>query len=353
MQSGERVPQDERKPRPFIFTDRAGAKLLNQCKVIKSFPIMNANNTPANVATILAAAAYVRNETIINGNQAARLDAMIGQIKDIATKIEAVPAKIADLAAQGKQKAVAMWERMAARYKAQFAEAVASLRAWLVDFKANRPNVQIDLDEPEDHEPTSPNNNTPNVTNLARWIDLQLSTIIEGVSAGYTLGNYNSVWIDKGSTVFNVSLANGETVEIDSDKYNTAEEIANAILSALNGTTPPTKNRTTMKTTNTTPAANLLTIYLDNTREIYDRYTVPAIDKIAAMMRSNATHRQQFDATPAGVARLHEVRRALSVAAGLVRKYDHIAPTTADREQAAHDYAAYIVECAEYENANA
>lgn len=108
-----------------------------------------------------------------------------------------------------------------------------------------------------------------------------------------------------------------------------------------------------MKTTNTTPAANLLTIYLDNTREIYDRYTVPAIDKVAAMMRSNATHPQQFDATPAGVARLHEVRRALSVAAGLVRKCDHLTPTTADREQAAHDYAAYIVECAEYENANA
>ena len=104
---------------------------------------------------------------------------------------------------------------------------------------------------------------------------------------------------------------------------------------------------------NTTPAASLLTIYLDNTREIYNRYTMPAIDKVAAMMRSNATNRQQFDVTPAGVARLHEVRRALSVAAGLVRKGDHPAPTTADVEQAAHDYAAYIVECAQYENANA
>lgn len=104
---------------------------------------------------------------------------------------------------------------------------------------------------------------------------------------------------------------------------------------------------------NTTPAANLLTIYLDNTAEIYSRYTVPAIDKVAAMMRSNATHRQQFDATPTGVARLREVRRALSVAAGLVRKCDHIAPTRTDIDQAAHDYAAYIVECAQFENANA
>lgn len=80
-------------------------------------------------------------------------------------------------------------------------------------------------------------NNTPtNVLDLARWIDLQLSTITEGVSAGYTLGNYNSVWIDKGATVFNVSLASGETAEINADNYNTAEEIATAIISTLNNT---------------------------------------------------------------------------------------------------------------------
>lgn len=120
---------------------------------------MKANTTPANVANLLTAAAYVRNETIINGNQAAQLDAMTGLIKDLTAKIEAVPAKIADLAAQGKEKAVAMWKRMAARYKAQFADAVASLRAWLVDFKANRPNVQINLNEPEDPAPAT--NNTP------------------------------------------------------------------------------------------------------------------------------------------------------------------------------------------------
>lgn len=125
---------------------------------------MKPNTTPANVSNLLTAAAYVRDETIINGNQAAQLDAMIGQIKDLTAKIEAVPAKIADLAAQGKEKAVAMWERMAARYQTQFADAIATLRAWLVDFKANRPNVQINLDEPEDHEPTDPNN-TPSTMN--------------------------------------------------------------------------------------------------------------------------------------------------------------------------------------------
>ena len=77
-------------------------------------------------------------------------------------------------------------------------------------------------------------NNIPNVSDLSRWIDLQLSTIIDGVASGYTLGNGNTVWIDKGATVFNVSLVNGETFDIDSDNYRTAEEIAKAIISTLN-----------------------------------------------------------------------------------------------------------------------
>lgn len=135
---------------------------------------MKANTTPTNVANLLTAAAYVRNETIINGNQAAQLDAMAGIIKDLMTKIEAVPAKIADLAAQGKGKAVAMWERMAARYQAQFADVVAELRAWLVDFKANRPNVQINLDEPEEPETPSPEN-TPVTLSGAKEIVASLN----------------------------------------------------------------------------------------------------------------------------------------------------------------------------------
>lgn len=135
---------------------------------------MKANTTPTNVANLLTAAAYVRNETIINGNQAAQLDAMTGIIKDLITKIEAVPAKIADLAAQGKGKAVAMWERMAARYQAQFADVVAELRAWLVDFKANRPNVQINLDEPEEPETPSPEN-TPVTLSGAKEIVASLN----------------------------------------------------------------------------------------------------------------------------------------------------------------------------------
>ena len=161
---------------------------------------METNNTPANVANLLTAAAYVRNETIINGNQAAQLDAMIGQIKDLTTKIEAVPAKIADLAAQGKEKAVAMWKRMAARYQAQFADAVANLRAWLVDFKANRPNVQINLDEPEESETPNPDN-TPatmnaNETKAPESIELaraKMKASTRTLKFGRNAGYYNPV----------------------------------------------------------------------------------------------------------------------------------------------------------------
>lgn len=123
-------------------------------------------------------------------------------------------------------------------------------------------------------------NNTPNVSDLARWIDLQLSTIIEGVSAGYTLGNYNSVWIDKGATVFNVSLANGETIEIDSDNYNTAEEIANAIISTLNNNTPTTMNAnetTVPEFSQLSHTATNIVLTAENDGDIYRRHVQPLI----------------------------------------------------------------------------
>lgn len=123
-------------------------------------------------------------------------------------------------------------------------------------------------------------NNTPNVSDLARWIDIQLSTIIEGISAGYTLGNYNSVWIDKGATVFNVSLANGETVEIDSDNYNTAEEIANAIISTLNTTTPTTMNANETKApefSELSHAATNIVLAAENTASLYKKHVEPLL----------------------------------------------------------------------------
>ena len=135
-------------------------------------------------------------------------------------------------------------------------------------------------------------NNTPNVADLARWIDLQLSTIIEGISAGYTLGNYNSVWIDKGATVFNVSLANGETVEIDSDNYNTAEEIATAIISTLNNT-PTTMNAngttTAPEFSELSHAATNIVLAAENTSNIYQSHVEPLLRSLDRKVSKGVT----------------------------------------------------------------
>lgn len=145
--------------------------------------------------------------------------------------------------------------------------------------------------------PETPNpepDNTPNVSDLARWIDLQLSTIIEGVSAGYTLGNYNSVWIDKGATVFNVSLANGETVEIDSDNYNTAEEIATAIISTLNNTP------STMNASETIPAAIIAELNTRNDRGAWSKAVTDYAIELAESL-------DDWDKQPESVAELREM----------------------------------------------
>lgn len=196
-------------------------------------------------------------------------------------------------------------------------------------------------------------NNTPNISDLARWIDIQLSTIIEGVSAGYTLGNYNSVWIDKGATVFNVSLANGETVEIDYDNYSTAEEIANAIIATLNTNTPATMNANeTTEFSELTHAGQCLDIYLHNTAEIYERYTIPAINAVVEAVRRNGWQLPKDEAIKNltfWTSWQDGTKKAIQAAARLVKKHDHMTPTAKDIKQVTRNYAAYIVDCAKYE----
>lgn len=137
-------------------------------------------------------------------------------------------------------------------------------------------------------------NNIPNVSDLSRWIDLQLSTIIDGLSAGYTLGNGNTVWIDKGATVFNVSLANGKTVEIDSDNYSSAEEIANAIISTINNTP------TTMNAKETVSAAIIAELNTRNDRSAWNKgITDYAIELTESL--------DNWDKQPESVAELREM----------------------------------------------
>ncbi len=199
-------------------------------------------------------------------------------------------------------------------------------------------------------------NNIPNVSELEKWIDLQLSTITDGVSSGYTLGNGNTVWIDKGSTVFNVSLANGETVEIDSDKYTTAEEIANAIVSIIDNTPATMNANETTEFSELTHAAQCLDIYLHNTSDIYNRYTVPAINAVVEAVKRNGWQLPKDEAIKNltfWTSWQDGTKKAMQAAARLVKRYDHLTPTAKDIEQVTRNYAAYIVDCAKYEIENA
>ena len=134
-------------------------------------------------------------------------------------------------------------------------------------------------------------NNITKVSELAKWIDLQLSTITDGVSSGYTLGNGNTVWIDKGATVFNVSLANGEMVDIDSDNYRTAEEIAKAIISTINNT---------MNANETMPAAIIAELNTRKDRSAWNKGVTEYATELAESL-------DNWDKQPESVVELREM----------------------------------------------
>lgn len=114
-------------------------------------------------------------------------------------------------------------------------------------------------------------------------------------------------------------------------------------------------NDTTMKEETNAPqeyshAAHCLDVYLNNTAEIYNRFTVPAIDRIAKAYKAG----EMVCADPEHFAKdVQEIAPALQAAARLVRKHDHMTPTPADIEAVRADYVAYIIECAQYEVNNA
>lgn len=185
-------------------------------------------------------------------------------------------------------------------------------------------------------------NNTPNVSDLARWIDIQLSTVIEGVSAGYTLGNYNSVWIDKGATVFNVSLANGETVEIDSDNYNTAEEIANSIISTLNNNTPTTMNANETKApefSELSHTATNIVLTAENDGDIYRRHVAPLILSLTNKIKRGITPNRKRLAQSSAMRSIITASLAEMYCAGWME--DNTKVTAAERKEAAN-YLAWV-----------
>lgn len=146
---------------------------------------------------------------------------------------------------------------------------------------------------------------------------------------------------------------------------NRPEWIANSVRAALNTTTTPeTPNPTddtpsTMnanETTELTHAGQCLDIYLHNTAEIYERYTVPAINAVVEAVRRNGWQLPKEEAIKNltfWTSWQDGTKKALQAAARLVKKHDHMTPTAKDIEQVTRNYAAYIVDCAKSEIENA
>lgn len=119
--------------------------------------------------------------------------------------------------------------------------------------------------------------------------------------------------------------------------------------------TPATMNATEINATEFSElshAGQCLDIYLHNTAEIYDRYTVPAIAAVVESVRLNGWQLPKDEAIKNltfWASWQPGTKKALQAAARLVRKYDHLTPTAQDIEQVTRNYAAYIVDCAKYE----
>lgn len=123
-------------------------------------------------------------------------------------------------------------------------------------------------------------------------------------------------------------------------------------------TTEPTNTPSTMNANETTEFSELthagqcLDIYLHNTSDIYERYTVPAINAVVEAVRRNGWQHPKEEAIKNltfWTSWQDGTKKALQAAARLVKKHDHMTPTAKDIEQVTRNYAAYIVDCAKYE----
>lgn len=121
--------------------------------------------------------------------------------------------------------------------------------------------------------------------------------------------------------------------------------------------TPATMNANeTTEFSELTHAGQCLDIYLHNTSDIYNRYTVPAINAVVEAVKRNGWQLPKDEAIKNltfWTSWQDGTKKALQAAARLVKRYDHMTPTAKDIEQVTRNYAAYIVDCAKYEIENA
>ncbi|MBD5224226.1 MAG: hypothetical protein HDS71_09330 [Bacteroidales bacterium] len=103
-------------------------------------------------------------------------------------------------------------------------------------------------------------------------------------------------------------------------------------------------------------AGQCLDLYLHNTAEIYERYTVEAVKLVVNAFTNQGPVKLDdvtaWDNLTFWISWQPVTKKAVTAAVKLVKKYDHMTPTAKDIEQVTRNYAAYIVESAKYEVEN-
>lgn len=201
--------------------------------------------------------------------------------------------------------------------------------------------------------------------------EIEAITGAKVVAATKETSSFNSdfVLLDYNGTIrqaFTVRDINGKMcVDVFAAEYDTIaaalaylnmsdEELAQNIEYVNpNNNTPATMNANeTTEFSELTHAGQCLDIYLHSTSDIYERYTVPAINAVVEAVRRNGWQLPKEEAIKNltfWTSWQDGTKKALQAAARLVKKHDHITPTAKDIEQVTRNYAAYIVDCAKYE----
>ena len=150
------------------------------------------------VNSLLATANYVRNETLINGNQAAQLDNLTAAITELTARVNEYAARIADRTANGLN--VERLQKWMESAKGKLTAAVDALRVWLVDFKANRPNVKIDIETP-----ATPETETTTNTETAMTTTDTTNNVTTAITNELNARNDKSTW-SKAVTAYALEL---------------------------------------------------------------------------------------------------------------------------------------------------
>lgn len=219
--------------------------------------------------------------------------------------------------------------------------------------------------------------NSVNISKPSRWIDFQLSTTPENDTNMKTTEinarRAANEFVNAPTHRVNTTTANGiessapawgldmaESIAADrsaSFPDDTTEIVATGATEYT--TTPATMNEADpVEFSELSHAGQCTDIYLHNTAEIYERYTVPAIATAVEAKRYNERSNARIDDETAWsnltfwISWQPVVEKALQTAVKMVKKYDHMTPTAKDIEQVKRNYAAYIVESAKYEIEN-